>query len=282
MSFDPFASWSPFRIPMVTVSPAASLASYTYFHTPLSDDRESSASDGPIRKTRNTCVPVVGWPRDGRLFRPGTGTGAPPSRACEHAPPPAYKPTSQRSSSQFRPCQAQRAPPQRRPPVSELRDRRRAGRPFRHFIVYCKDKYWNPRDWSSATQLFDQDVPEVDDDQPLHLTLIPATSGGNVWGKKAYSVHLQADRHRNKDGDLFITIKDCGSAQDPAGWDSAIDRSDVFAPPQWSVGSHDYDCSNADSTWWYDLGYYSTLPLGRPRVEGPQTRRHILLGTEWT
>lgn len=30
MSFDPFASWSPFRIPMVTVSPAASLASYTY------------------------------------------------------------------------------------------------------------------------------------------------------------------------------------------------------------------------------------------------------------
>ena len=90
--------------------------------------------------------------------------------------------------------------------------------------------------------------------------------------------HLQADRHHNKDGDLFITIKDCGSAQDPAGWDSAIDRSDVFAPPQWSVGSHDYDCSNADSTWWYDLGYYSTLPLGRPRVEGQQTRRDILLG----
>ena len=127
------------------------------------------------------------------FFAPGRAQALlPPSRACEHAPPPAYKPTSQRSSSQFRPCQAQRAPPTTTPSgfrtSFEIVDEQ--GVRFDHFIVYCKDKYWNPRDWSSATQLFDQDVPEVDDDQPLHLTLIPATSGGNVWGKKAYRVFI--------------------------------------------------------------------------------------------
>jgi len=150
---------------------------------------------------------------------------------------------------------------------------------FDHFIVYWKDKFWDPREWSSTkgTRLFDKGggsagfVPAVADGQPLHLTLIPAQSDGNVWGKKAYSVFIskRTKPAGDSNGDLRINIKGCGSAYDPASWSSVTDQPDVFAPPQWNVGTHPYDCSKAEASWWYDLGYYSTLyRLGDDKWKG--------------